>query len=167
MAAKEYSRSSHIVLFLGKRVLKICSKFTGEHPCRSVSLINCTSTYGCSPLYKVCCMQIFRTHFPKSISEWLLLICRLVSKLSSCLWNEVNLGVVETNEAKIIHKTFHDMLERVVGVKIKCHITFFREQIKLRGVNKKEVENTCLGFWPWTFPLARAGFPLCYGSWES
>ena len=28
-------RSSHPDLFLGKGVLKICNKFTGEHPCRS------------------------------------------------------------------------------------------------------------------------------------
>ena len=33
------------------------------------------------------------------------------------------------NEAKNFHGNFHDMLERVVGVEIKCHITFFREQI--------------------------------------
>ena len=29
-------RSSHPEVFLRKGVLKICSKFTGEHPCRSV-----------------------------------------------------------------------------------------------------------------------------------
>ena len=29
-------RSSSPEVFLGKDVLKICSKFTGEHPCRSV-----------------------------------------------------------------------------------------------------------------------------------
>ena len=29
-------RSSHADVFLGKGFLKICSKFTGEHPCRSV-----------------------------------------------------------------------------------------------------------------------------------
>ena len=28
-------RSSHPEVFLGKSVLKICSNFTGEHPCRS------------------------------------------------------------------------------------------------------------------------------------
>ena len=27
-------------MFLGKGVLKICSKFTGEHPCRSVISIS-------------------------------------------------------------------------------------------------------------------------------
>ena len=28
-------RSSHPVVSLGKYVLKMCSKFTGEHPCQS------------------------------------------------------------------------------------------------------------------------------------
>ena len=32
-------RSSRSEVFLGKGVLKICSKFTGEHPCRSAILI--------------------------------------------------------------------------------------------------------------------------------
>ena len=32
----EIDRSSHPEVFLKKGVLKICSKFTGEHPCRSV-----------------------------------------------------------------------------------------------------------------------------------
>ena len=30
-------RNSHLDAFLGKGVLKICSKFTGEHPCRSAT----------------------------------------------------------------------------------------------------------------------------------
>ena len=29
-------RSSRPEVFLGKSVLEICSKFTGEHPCRTV-----------------------------------------------------------------------------------------------------------------------------------
>ena len=33
------NRSSPPEVFLGKGVLKICSKFTGEHPCRS--MISC------------------------------------------------------------------------------------------------------------------------------
>ena len=34
--SKIYFRNSHPELVLGRDVLKICSKFTGEHPCRSV-----------------------------------------------------------------------------------------------------------------------------------
>ena len=33
-------RSSHTEVFLEKGILKICSKFTGEHPCRSLISIN-------------------------------------------------------------------------------------------------------------------------------
>ena len=38
------SKSSHPEVFLGKGVPKICSKFTGEHPCRSV-IENCASFF--------------------------------------------------------------------------------------------------------------------------
>ena len=40
-------RSSRPEVFLGKGVLKICRKFTGEHPCRSVISIKllCTSAW--------------------------------------------------------------------------------------------------------------------------
>ena len=42
-------RSSHPEVFFRKGVLKICSKFTGEHPCRSAISIkllwNCTSAW--------------------------------------------------------------------------------------------------------------------------
>ena len=47
-----------------------------------------------------------------------------------------------------VHKNFLDVLEARReggggiggGVEIKCHITFFHEQIKLRVATKKEVE---------------------------
>ena len=31
-------------MFLGEAVLKICSKLTGEHPCRSAITISCKAT---------------------------------------------------------------------------------------------------------------------------
>ena len=43
----EMHRSKHPELFLGKGVLKICSKFTREHPCRSVISIKSQSSVGC------------------------------------------------------------------------------------------------------------------------
>ena len=49
-------RNSRPEVFLGQGVLKICSKFTGEHPCRSVNLLH-----------------ISRTLFPKNTSGGLLL----------------------------------------------------------------------------------------------
>ena len=70
-------RSSHQEVCLGKGVLKICSKFTGEHPCRSVISINLQSNfieitfrYRCSP---VNFLHNFRTPFLKNSSRWLLL----------------------------------------------------------------------------------------------
>ena len=64
-------------MFLRKSVLKISSKFTGEHPCRSVILIKLQSNFieitfrhGCSP---VNLLHIFRTlllkHLWKAVSE--------------------------------------------------------------------------------------------------
>ena len=39
----QYLRSSHQEVFLGKGVLNICSKFIGEHPCRSMISIKLLS----------------------------------------------------------------------------------------------------------------------------
>ena len=60
-------RSSYPEVFLGKGVLEICIKFTGEHPCRSASSIKLFY----SP---VNLLHIFRTHFPRNTSGQLLLI---------------------------------------------------------------------------------------------
>ena len=60
-------RSSHPEVFLVKGVLEICSRFTGEHPCRNVEI---TLRHGYSP---VNLLHIFRTHFTKNTSGRLLL----------------------------------------------------------------------------------------------
>ena len=39
--------SSHLEVFLGKVVLKICSKFTGEHQCRRVISMKLQSILAC------------------------------------------------------------------------------------------------------------------------
>ena len=64
-------------VFLRKSVLKIYSKFTGEHPCRSAisrkllcNFIEIALRHGCSP---VNLLHIFRTAFPKNTSKGLLL----------------------------------------------------------------------------------------------
>ena len=36
---QDYYRNSHLEVFLGKGVLKIRSRFSGEHPCQSETLI--------------------------------------------------------------------------------------------------------------------------------
>ena len=65
-------------MFLGKDVLKIGSKFIGDHPCRSVILIKLQSNFieialwhGCSP---VNLLHIFRTAFLKNTSGRLLFL---------------------------------------------------------------------------------------------
>ena len=62
--------------FLGKGVLKICSKFTAEHPCRSTTsikllcnFINIVLQYECFP---VNLLLIFRMPLPKNTSGWVL-----------------------------------------------------------------------------------------------
>ena len=59
-------------VFLRKGFLKICSKFTGEHPCRSAILLKLTSSFieiglrhGVSP---VNLLHIFRITSPKNTS---------------------------------------------------------------------------------------------------
>ena len=70
-------RSSHQELFLIKGILKICSKFTGEHPCRSVISIKFASAT--SALLKTYISnQIFIIlHYsylpPKSFTFWIIL----------------------------------------------------------------------------------------------
>ena len=62
-----------ITVPLRNSVLKISSKFTGEHPYQSVMLCNfivITFWHGCSP---VNLLHIFRTPNPKNTSGWLLL----------------------------------------------------------------------------------------------
>ena len=66
-----YTRSFPLV-FLRKSVLKICRKFTGENPCRSVISINLQSNFVEITLRQLCppvnLQQIFRTHFPENTS---------------------------------------------------------------------------------------------------
>ena len=68
-------RSSHPVVFLGKGVLKICSKLTAEQPCQSVTSIKLLSNFieitlphGCSTV------NCFPGCFLRNSSGWLLLL---------------------------------------------------------------------------------------------
>ena len=77
MNPRYYFKCSRPEVFLGKAVLKICCKFTGDHPCRGVismklqsNFIKITLRHGCSP---VNLQHIFRTAFPKNTSGWLLM----------------------------------------------------------------------------------------------
>ena len=75
--SNSHCRSSHPEVFLRKGVLKICSKFTGENPGRSVislkllcNFIEIALRHACS---SVNLLHIFRTPFPKNTPGRLLL----------------------------------------------------------------------------------------------
>ena len=53
-------RSSQPEVFLGKVVQKICSKFTGEHPCRSCFATLLKLHFSMGVLLEICC--IFSEH---------------------------------------------------------------------------------------------------------
>ena len=79
-----FSKRGHPQVFLGKGVLKICSKFTGKQPCRSVisiellcNFVEVTLWHGCSP---VNLLHFFRTAFYKNIYGALLLCFHWVYK---------------------------------------------------------------------------------------
>ena len=78
-------RSSYPEVFLGKVVLKMCFKFTGEHPCRGVisitvlcNGIEITLRHGWSPANL---KHIFRTPFIKNTSRRLLLYFESILKI--------------------------------------------------------------------------------------
>ena len=83
------ARSSHQEVFQEKGVLKLCSNFTGEHPCRSAISIKLQSSFIETTLWHECSpsnlLYIFRTPFPKNTSGWLLLL--VVKKLGG-RWGE-------------------------------------------------------------------------------
>ena len=75
-------KSSHPELFLEKSALKICSKFTGKHPCRSVisitlqrNFFEITLRHGCSP---VNLLHIFRTPYSKNTFGRQLLYLKMI-----------------------------------------------------------------------------------------
>ena len=82
-------RSSLTEVFLGKGVLKICSNFTGEHPCQSVILIKLLCSFievilwhTCSP---VNLQHIFRILSRKNTSEGCFCLCkRIISQRMLC-----------------------------------------------------------------------------------
>ena len=85
---KIVARSFRSEVLLVKSVLKIWSKFTGEHPCRSVisikllcNFIEITLRHGWSPVHL---LHIFRINFAKNTPGWLLLPSTRGSLIQSC-----------------------------------------------------------------------------------
>ena len=84
-------RSSHSEMFLVEGVLKICSKFAREHPCRSVISVKLLkSHFGMGVLLQICC--IFSEHhllrIPLHGCFWILTFLHNYETISSltCWW---------------------------------------------------------------------------------
>ena len=115
------SGSSHPEVFLGKDVLKICSKFTGDQLCRSVISIKLQSNFieialwhGCSP---VNVLHIFRTPFLTNTSGGLLLSLKTPENISSKfeeLWNFSDvLGAIDGKHIRIESPRIWDHLSQL------------------------------------------------------
>ena len=112
-------KSSHQDVFLRKGVVKISSKFTWEHPCRSAISINLRSNFseialrhGRSP---VNLLHIFRTPFSRNTSGWLLLVFSGTPNfLATFCWIDHFLSLSKTgiSYTKLLTLCFHlnDML---------------------------------------------------------
>ena len=102
--------SSPPEVFLSKGILKIYSKFTGEHPCQSVisiKLQNKKPHFGMGVLLKICCIFSDTTPFIKNTSEWLLLL--FTSR--NCSFSEVNRNLQDHRPRTNVRK-----LERLVYI---------------------------------------------------
>ena len=99
-------RSSQPDKFLGKGLLKICSKFRGEHPCRSVISINLLAIlqHGCS---FVNLRDIFKPPIPKNTSDRL------------HLYGRCNNGSYGGNELSHLSEPFTSHLREVLNAKIQ------------------------------------------------
>ena len=75
------SRSSHLEVFLRKAVLKIGSKFTGEHPCRSVISSGYVTLYSSRALleYSISPINDHFIKYPHSLMKYPLLLTSGVS----------------------------------------------------------------------------------------
>ena len=75
-------------MFLRKSVLKICSKFTGEHPCRSVISIKLQFYWNCIFMGRRCGKSIKKicNHF-SNFCKYFLIFCNHFSKFSTQFLN--------------------------------------------------------------------------------
>ena len=136
MAQFEKNRSSPPEADLGKDVLKICSRFTGEHPSVTVisikllcNVIEITLQHRCSP---VNLLHIFRAPFPKytylwrasSVSfydDWHSIFFQ-ESLTKSLLVNESSFSVVCVNKKRLQHlpHVILSVLLNPLNVKYSC-----------------------------------------------
>ena len=138
------SKSSHPEVFLGKGVLKICSKFTGERPCRSAisiklqsNFIEITFRHECSP---VNLLNIFRTPFLMNTSGRLLL-CLLSRKnwllKHGCFWQMLLLFLYTTS-----------MRIHIPEASVKWFSGTAVKNYRIFSLKKNYAESFCIVVWP-------------------
>ena len=138
-------RSSPPEVFLEKGCLKICSKFTGEHPCRiviSIELlcyfIQVALRHGCSHLNL---LHIFRTYFSKNTYRGLLLQLRRFTKyniqqvyyatlvLASCRYCGDNVDFFQNNADFFQNTFFKESINMAVSKTSKQRQTFMKNNV--------------------------------------
>ena len=101
-------------MFLGKGVPKICSKFTGEHPCRSAisikllcNFIEITLRRGCSP---VNLLHIFAAPIFMNTPGWLLMHFHPpVTDMQDCV-TEKNISHVKNSKSKVFRACIYSIV---------------------------------------------------------
>ena len=119
-------------MFLRKGILKICSKFTGEHPYRSVFKIALWHVYS-----HVNFLHIFRTPFYKNISGGLLLN---FAKSNEWFWHQLTSNFTT---CKNHQRIWNDR---------RSHRRFSIKKVSLKILQNLQ-ENTCARFWRWSLRL--------------
>ena len=136
-------------MFLGKGVLKICSKFTRERPCQSVISIKLPSNfieialrYGCSAENL---LHIFRTPFPRNTSGWLLLeTWRRSLNLYSQVYVQIQKKAKKTITQSLQYFNHSIVLWRHKNECHKFRIDTDKHRKTVRNCSKKQIQNFSL-----------------------
>ena len=135
-------------MFLAKGVLRICSKFTGEQPCRSAKQLYWN--HSLAWVFSCKLLHIFRTPFPRSNSGWLLLCIGTIKDINKKLDKNLlelffwlNTNKIALNAAKtqvLIFKTKCKILNTEVKLKLcRKQVHFKYKSIKHLGVRIDEL----------------------------
>ena len=130
------TRSSLPDVFLGKAILKICSKFTGERSCRSAisiklqtNFIEITLRHGCFP---VNLLHIFTTPFPKNTYGWLLLKDEGVDK-ENC--RPVN---ILSRASNFFERLTYNQIDNFIASKFSLYLCSFRKYYNSQHSHSKK-----------------------------
>ena len=138
-------RSSRLEVFLGKSALKICGKFTGYHPCRSVisiklqsNFIEITLRHGYSPVNS---LHIFRLPFCRNTSGWLLL--RLISLRHFCSRKKIIKAILFqwfiARELQICITELQNLDSHILGLQVKFKMLILEQLFKWQNQQNRYI----------------------------